>query len=84
LLSWPPENYKLRVAEWGVWINDGGKLKLMQSVLDEIPPFVHRTGNPIGDFKDRINQIWMVTKRAWIACRCRVNDGMERGRGQVC
>ena len=63
LVRWPPENYKLRVAEWGVWISDSeANLTLTQSVLDEIPPFVHRTGNPTGDFKDRVGQIFMITK----------------------
>ena len=45
LLRWPPAKYRFRMAEWGVWINDGGELKLLQSVIEEIPPFVHRTGN---------------------------------------
>ncbi len=62
LLAWPPDNYQLRVAEWGVWINNGGQLKLVQSVLDEIPPFVHRTGNPLSEFAGRVNQIMFVTK----------------------
>ncbi len=62
LVTWPTEGYRLRVAEWGVWINDGGELKLIQSVLDEIPPFVHRTGNRFASFRDRINRIMIVTK----------------------
>jgi hypothetical protein len=62
LLRWPPNGYRLRVAEWGVWLAEGGELKLVQSVLDEIPPFVHRTGNPAKDFGDRINQIMTITK----------------------
>ena len=57
LLAWPPADYRLRVAEWGVWINDGGQLKLVQSVLDEIPPFVHRTGNTVASLSDRLNPI---------------------------
>jgi hypothetical protein len=62
LVTWPPKNYKLRVAEWGMWINDHGELKLVQSVLDEIPPFVHRTGNSLGELNSRINTIMIVTK----------------------
>lgn len=62
LVSWPPANYQLPVAEWGVWIDDQGELKLVQSVLDEIPPFVHRTMNPVGSFIDRINPIMVITK----------------------
>jgi len=62
LLNWPPANYQFRYAEWGVWLDDGGDLKLVQSVLDEIPPFVHRTGNPMAEFRSRINQIMIITK----------------------
>lgn len=62
LLAWPPESFKLRLAEWGVWIEDAGELKLVQSVLDEIPPFVHQTGNRVGSFADRVQQIMIVTK----------------------
>jgi len=62
LVGWPPKQYQLRVAEWGVWISDDGQLKLLQSVIDEIPAFVHRTGNPLTEFNSRINHIMMVTK----------------------
>ncbi len=62
LVSWPPEHYQLRVAEWGVWLSSDAKLQLVQSVIDEIPPFVHRTGNPVGQFKDRIDRIRVITK----------------------
>ncbi|MDB5330772.1 MAG: hypothetical protein JWP03_1923 [Phycisphaerales bacterium] len=62
LLPWPPDNYRLRVAEWGVWISDGGELKLVRSVLDEIPPFVSRTANPLSELVDRINPILIVDK----------------------
>lgn len=65
LVGWPPANYRLRVAEWGVWIaddGDGGGVKLVQSVLDELPPFVHHTGNPVGDFADRVNRIIFIDK----------------------
>lgn len=64
LVNWPPVNYKLRVAEWGVWIVDGkGNVDLEQKVIDEIPPFVHRIGNTHDSLGDRFPQ-WMghVTK----------------------
>ncbi|HEV3342388.1 MAG TPA: HEAT repeat domain-containing protein [Pirellulales bacterium] len=62
LLTWPPADYRLRVAEWGVWLNDEGDLKLMQAVLDEIPGFVHRTGNRLASLQHRVNRIMFVTK----------------------
>ncbi len=62
LLAWPPADYRLRVAEWGVWINDGGQLRLAQAVLDEIPPFVHRTGNTVASLSDRLMPIMVITK----------------------
>lgn len=62
LLTWPPDVYALRVAEWGVWINVAGELKLTKSVLDEIPPFVHRTGNPLAEFSGRVRQMGIITK----------------------
>jgi hypothetical protein len=48
LVTWPPATCRLRLAEWGVWIDGPGKLEVAKSVLEEIPPFVHRTGNPAG------------------------------------
>ena len=48
LVAWPPKDYSLRLSEWGVWIDDQGKLGLAKSVLEENPPFVHRIGNPNG------------------------------------
>jgi hypothetical protein len=63
LVAWPPEKLKFRLAEWGVWIaNADGDLVLPQSILDEIPPFVHRTGNAVGSLAGRVNQIMMITK----------------------
>lgn len=47
LLAWPPERYSLRVAEWGVWGDDGGERLLTKAVLEENPPFVHQTGNQL-------------------------------------
>lgn len=62
MVKFPPDNYQLRVAEWGVWINDDGKYQLVETVLDEIPRFVHRTQNRLDDLKDRINSVMIVTK----------------------
>ncbi|MFT5522491.1 MAG: hypothetical protein ACI9HK_000435 [Pirellulaceae bacterium] len=63
LVRWQPENYKLRYAEWGVWISSGGELELVHSVLDEIPEFVHRTGDPIQELEsERVNQIFIINK----------------------
>lgn len=45
LVAWPPKQYSLRLAEWGIWLDDHGKLSLAKSVLEEIPPFVHQLGN---------------------------------------
>ena len=55
IVIWPPDNYKLRVAEWGVWIDLGGHLSLAKSLVSETPPFVHRTGNPDGGFDSLID-----------------------------
>jgi hypothetical protein len=62
MLPFPPNGYQLRVAEWGVWVADGGDLKLVDAQLDEIPAFVHRTANPLPTFEDRINDVGMVFK----------------------
>ncbi len=53
MVSCPPAGYRLRLAEWGVWMSDGGDLKMVQTELAGIPPFVHRTGNRIVEFKER-------------------------------
>ena len=45
-----------------MWINDGGQLKLAQSVLDEIPPFVHRTGNTLASLSDRLDPRVFIMK----------------------
>lgn len=52
LVSWPPDRYRLRLAEWGVWIDNNGQMAMARKVLEEIPPFVHRTGNGINTFGD--------------------------------
>ena len=57
IVNWPPASYKLRAAEWGVWITDAeGNLQIAQELIDEIPPFVHRIGNPQKSFSDRYPQ----------------------------
>jgi hypothetical protein len=65
LVSWPVTDYRLRVAEWGVWLADGANIKLASSVIDAIPPFVHRTGDSVENLKNRVGvSPWMtiVTK----------------------
>ena len=62
LSHWPPKDYRFRIAEWGVWLSDQGELQCVQSVLDEIPPFVHRTGDPADSLQKRVNQIMIITK----------------------
>jgi hypothetical protein len=44
IVGYAPPDYRLRLAEWGVWLAgaDDGRL---QSVLSDIPPFVHTTGD---------------------------------------
>jgi len=55
LLNWPPADFQLRYAEWGVFMADSaGKLQFVQEQLDEIPPFVHRVGNPAKELEGRI------------------------------
>jgi len=62
IVAWPPKDYELRYAEWGVWLDGEGQLKLSKSLLDEIPPFVHQTANPLDSFKDRIKQAAFMFK----------------------
>lgn len=58
-----PDNYRLRVAEWGVWIGDGDNLTLAQSVIDEIPKFVHQSGDAISSIEEgRTNSAIIITK----------------------
>ncbi len=55
LLSWPPEQYRLRYAEWGVFMADAiGNLSVVRAQLDEVPPFVHRVGDPARELESRI------------------------------
>ncbi len=53
LLKWQ-NSYRLRVAEWGVWIVSNGNFHLAQSIIDEIPPFVHRTGDALSSLATRV------------------------------
>ena len=62
IVGWPPKNYQLRYAEWGVWINSDGQFHLVDSVVDEIPDFVHRTGNDLLSFMERLSIQTFVTK----------------------
>lgn len=62
LLPLPPDRYRLRVSEWGVWLNENGDLKTARGVAEEIPPFVHRAGNPIAEMAPRLRQVMIITK----------------------
>ena len=62
IVAWPPKNYQLRIAEWGVWIQNNGTLGLAKSIIDEIPPFIHGTGDPTSSFDDYFLYPSMVTK----------------------
>jgi hypothetical protein len=62
LVAWPPDKFQLRVAEWGVWLSNNGQMALARSVIEEIPPFVHGTGNPTTDFTSYFLYPSMVTK----------------------
>ncbi|MFN0021641.1 MAG: HEAT repeat domain-containing protein [Pirellulaceae bacterium] len=63
LVAWPPVKYKLRLAEWGVWIDGNKRLEVAKSVLEEIPPFVHRAGNPAASLtRNRYSGPIIITK----------------------
>jgi hypothetical protein len=63
LITWPPSGYRLRLAEWGVWLDERGQLSLTKSVLEEIPPFVHGAGDPIAELTpNRYDGPIVVTK----------------------
>ena len=62
LAGYQPKEYRLRVAEWGVWVDSGGELELAKSVLDEIPPIAYQTTKQVSELKKRINQIMIITK----------------------
>lgn len=53
LVGWPPPKYSLRVAEWGVWADDRGRRLVTRRALEEIPPFVHQTGNSFASLPHR-------------------------------
>lgn len=51
----PREGFKLRYAEWGVLIGEGpNKARFTNALTDDVPPFVHRIGNPVSEFESRI------------------------------
>ena len=51
----PAPGYQLRYAEWGVLIGEGpGKIRFTNALRDDVPPFVHRIGNPAAEFESRI------------------------------
>ena len=52
----------MRVAEWGVWINEGENLTLAQSIIDEIPTFVHQVGNDMKSIAAGRQSFMVVTK----------------------
>ena len=58
--NWNPTTYQMRVAEWGVWINAGENLTLAQSIIDEIPTFVHQVGNDMKSIKQDRTPIWEI------------------------
>ncbi|HSU66450.1 MAG TPA: HEAT repeat domain-containing protein, partial [Tepidisphaeraceae bacterium] len=62
LLPQPPEGYRFRFSEWGVWLNESGDLKMAKAVAEEIPPFVHRTGNPVATMGGYLQPVMFVTK----------------------
>ena len=62
LAGYKPDEYKMRVAEWGVWVESEGQLQLAKTVLDEIPPIAYQTTKQIAELKKRVNQIMIVTK----------------------
>ncbi len=55
LVSWPPDIYRLRLAEWGIWIDNQGHMAMAKRVIEEIPPFVHQTGNRLNTFDEYFN-----------------------------
>jgi hypothetical protein len=56
LVHRPPPNHHLRYAEWGVFQTRAGTgdIQFAKEQLDEIPPFVHRVGNPTAELEQRI------------------------------
>lgn len=62
IVAWPPEDYQFRYAEWGVWINFQGKFEMVDSIVDEMPEFVHRPNNKIESFVERFSMHMEITK----------------------
>jgi hypothetical protein len=64
LVNWAPKDYRLRVAEWGVWINDKGNYVTPKSLAEENPPFVHQTGDSLNQIaSERLEKIEMIIKK---------------------
>lgn len=60
LAHWPHKTYDLRYAEWGVFMADAkGKMQFVREQLAEIPPFVHRIGNPANDMQPDVHYLPM-------------------------
>lgn len=62
LVTWPPAGYRLRVAEWGVLIASGSYYGLPKSIIEEIPPFVHQTGDLSAELAARQTLLTVITK----------------------
>jgi hypothetical protein len=63
LLLQPPDGYQFRFAEWGVWLNENGDLKMTKAVAEEIPPFVHRIGNAVAQMGDYVQSPLMIVTK---------------------
>ena len=63
LVSWPPDKYRLRYAEWGVWTEKDARLSLARSITDEAPAFVHGTGNSPGDFASYLSEYHSIIRK---------------------
>jgi hypothetical protein len=62
LVDLPSPNYQLRVVEWGVLVASGTGYTLPQTIIDEIPPFVHRTGNPLAELEQGRPKMFISAK----------------------
>jgi hypothetical protein len=53
---------QLRVVEWGVLVASDVGYVLPQAIIDEIPPFVHRTGNPLAELEQTRPRMFISAK----------------------
>ncbi len=69
LLHWPPEPdparaappYRFRLAEWGVIrVDANGAMRFLQAQLAQVPPFVHRIGDPAASLVGRLEPAWYM------------------------